>query len=76
MKTQILFDKSMLVNASLTSLRFAEIFCSTRLVVKGKSGKEAPELSRKEILENNKASKFAVSVVKDGTSRPLTREII
>ena len=76
MKTQILFDISMLVIAILPSLRFAVIFCSTRLVVKGKSGKEAPELSRKEVLENNKASKFAVSVVKDGTSRPLTREII
>ena len=52
------------------------MFCSPRLVVEGKTGKETPELSRKEFLEKNKASNFTLSVVKDDTSRPLAREII
>ena len=38
------FDKSMLVNSNLTSVRVKEILCSPRLVVEGKVGKEAPKL--------------------------------
>ena len=66
----------MLVNANVTSLRVKEIFCSPKLIVEGKVCKEALKLSRKELLEKNKASNFNLPVPKENTSGPLTIEFI
>ena len=52
----------------------AEILCSFRLVLEGKTGKEIPESSRLEFLEKFSANNFALSDAKDNTSGPLNRE--
>ena len=46
-----------------------EILCSFRLVLEGKTGKEIPESSRLEFLQNN----FALSDAEDNTSSLLNR---
>ena len=45
----------------LTILGITEIFCSFRLVLEGKAGKEIPGSSRLEFLEKFSASNFALS---------------
>ena len=50
-----------------------EILCSFRLVLEGKTGKEIPESSRFEVLENFLANNFALSDAEDNTSGPLNR---
>ena len=50
-----------------------EIFCSFRLVLEGKTGKEIPESSRLESLETFLANNFALSDVEDSTFRLLNR---
>ena len=57
----------------LTILGFTEIFCSFRLVLEGKTGKEIPESSRFEFLEKFLANNFASSDLKDNNSGPLNR---
>ena len=47
--------------------------CSFRLVLKAKTCKEIPELSRSEFLEKFSANNFALSAVEDKTSWPLNR---
>ena len=50
-----------------------EIFCSFRLVLEGKTGKEIQESSRFEFLETFLANNFALSDAEDNTSCPLNR---
>ena len=50
-----------------------EILCSFRLVLEVKTGKEIPESSRLEFLENFSANNFALSDAEDNTSGPLNR---
>ena len=50
-----------------------EIFCSFRLVLEGKTGKEIPELSRLEFSEKFLANNFTLSEAEDNTSGPLNR---
>ena len=57
----------------LTILGDAELLCSFKLVLEGKTGKEIPESSRSEFLENFSANNFALSDAEDNTSRPLNR---
>ena len=57
----------------LTTLRVTEILCSFRLVLEGKIGKEIPESSRLEFLEEFSANNFALSDAKDNTSGPWNR---
>ena len=54
----------------LTILEVTEILCSFKL---GKTGKEIPESSRLEFLENFSANNFALSDAEDNTSDPLNR---
>ena len=48
--------------------------CNFRLVLEGKIGKEIPEPSRLEFLEQFSANNFALSYAEDNTSCPLNRE--
>ena len=57
----------------LTILGVTEILCSFRLVLDGKTGKEIPESSRLEFLEEFSANNFALSNAEDNTSGPLNR---
>ena len=57
----------------LTILRVTEILYSFKLVLQGKGGKERPETSRLEFLEEFSANNFPLSDPEDNTSRPLTR---
>ena len=57
----------------LTILGVTKIFCSFKLVVERKIGKEIPESSRLEFLEKFSANNFALSDAKDNTSRLLKR---
>ena len=57
----------------LTILQVADIFCSFKLVLEGKTGKETPESSRLEFLEKFSANNFALSDAEDNTSGPLNR---
>ena len=50
-----------------------EIFCSFKLVLEGKTGKETPESSRLEFKEKFSANNFALSGAEDNTSGPLNR---
>ena len=53
-----------------------EIFCSFRLVLEGKTGKETPESSRLELVkvwEKFSENNFALSGAEDNTSRSLNR---
>ena len=59
------FDKSKFIMTFLTILGVAEILCSFRLNVEGKTGKEIPESSRLEFLEKFSANNFALSNVED-----------
>ena len=56
-----------------TILRVTEILCSFRLVLEGKTGKEIPESSRLEFLENFSAKNFALLDPEEYTSGPLNR---
>ena len=67
------FDKSRFIVTFLTILRVTEILCSFKLVLEGKTGKEIPESSRLEFLENFSVNNFALSDVEDNTSAPLNR---
>ena len=51
----------------------AEILCSFRLVLEGKTGKEIPESSGLEIWEKCSTNSFALSDTEDNTSGPLNR---
>ena len=51
---------------------FREIFCSFRLVLEGKTGKEIPESLRLEFLANN----YALPDAEDNTSGLFNRENI
>ena len=57
----------------LTILGVAEILCSFKLVLEGKTGKEIPESSRLEFLEKFSGNNFALSDAEDNTSGSLTR---
>ena len=57
----------------LTILGVTEILCSFRLVLDGKTGKEIPESSRLEFLEEFSANNFALSNAEDNTSGSLNR---
>ena len=63
----------MLFMTYLTILGAAEILCSFRLVLEGKTGKEIPESSRLEFLEKFSANSFALSDAEDNTSGLLNR---
>ena len=67
------FDESRFVMTFLTILGVMEILRSFRLVLEGKTGKEIPESSRFEFLEEFLANNFALSDVEDSTSGPLNR---
>ena len=57
----------------LTILEVAEILCSFKLVLKGKTGKEIPESSRLEFLKNVLSKQFCLSDAEDNTSQPFNR---
>ena len=57
----------------LTILEFIEIFCSFKLVLEEKMGKEIPESSRLEFLEKYSANSFALSDAEGNTSGLLNR---
>ena len=57
----------------LNILGVMEILCSFRLVLGGKTGKEIPESSRLEFLENFSANNFALTDAEDDTFRLLNR---
>ena len=57
----------------LTILGVTEIWCSFKLVVEEKTGKEIPESSRLEFKEKFSANNFALSDAEDNTSSPLNR---
>ena len=59
----------------LTILGVTEILYSFKLVLEGKTGKEIPESSRSEFLENFSAINFALSDGDDNTSGPLIEEV-
>ena len=60
----------------LTILGVTEILCSFKLVLEGKTGKEIPESSRLEFIENLSANNFALSDAEDNTSGLLNRGIV
>ena len=53
-----------------------EIFCSFRLVLEGKTGKEIPESLRLEFLEKFLANNYALPDAEDNTSGLFNRESI
>ena len=55
----------------LTILGHAQILCSFKLVLEGKSRKEIPESSKLDFLEKFSANTFALSDAEDNTSGPL-----
>ena len=57
----------------LTIFGVTEILCSFKLVLEKKTGKEIPESSRLEFLEEFLVNNFALSDAEDNTSRPLNR---
>ena len=57
----------------LMILGVTDIFCSFRLVLDEKTGKEIPESSRFEFLERFSANNFALSDAEDNTSGPFNR---
>ena len=57
----------------LAILGVTEVLCSLRLVVEGKIGKEIPDSSRLEFLEEFSANNFALSDAEDNTSGMLNR---
>ena len=57
----------------LTILGDTEIFCSFKLVLEGKAGKEIPESSRLDFLEKFSANNFALSDAEDNISGSLNR---
>ena len=59
------FDESRFVMTFLTILGVAEILCSFRLVLEGKTGHEIPKLSRLEFLVKFLANTFALSDTED-----------
>ena len=63
----------MLFMTYLTILGAAEILCSFRLVLEGKTGKEIPESSRLEFLEKSSANNFDLSDTEDNSFGPLNR---
>ena len=65
------FDKSRFILNLFTILGVKEIFCSLKLVLDGKTGKEMPESSRLEFLEKFLTSNVALSDAEDNTSGPL-----
>ena len=61
----VAFDKSKFVMTFLTILRVTEIFCSFRLVLEEKIGKEKPESSRSGFLKIFSENYFALSDVEE-----------
>ena len=59
------FDKSTFDMTSLTILGVREIWCSFRLVLESKTGKEIPKSSRLEFFEKLLANTFALSDAED-----------
>ena len=57
----------------LINLRFAEIFCSLRLVLEWKADNEKPEQSVLEFLEKLSANSFVLLDPEDNVSGPLNR---
>ena len=57
----------------LTILGVADILCSFRLVLEGKTGKEIPKSLRLEFLEKLLANDFALSNAEENTSGLLNR---
>ena len=53
------YDKSKFIMTFFTILGVTEMLCSFRLVLGGKTGKEIPESSTLEFLENFSANNFA-----------------
>ena len=60
----------------LTILEITEILCSFKLVLEVQTGKEIPEPSRLEFLENFLANNFALSNAEDNNSGLLNRGVI
>ena len=67
------FDESRFIMTFLTILGVIEIWCSFRLVLEGKTGKEIPKSSRLEFLEKYLADNFALLEGEDNTSGLLNR---
>ena len=65
------FEKSSFVMIFLTLLGATEIVCSFRLVLERKTGKEMPEWSRLEFLEEFSGNNFALSDAEDNSSGSL-----
>ena len=59
--------------AFLTDLGVTEILCSFRFVRGGKTGKEIPDSSRSELLEEFLANNFTVADAEDSTSGTMNR---
>ena len=57
----------------LTIFRVTKILCSFKLVLEEKTGKETPESSRLEFLENFSSNNFALSDAEGNTFVPLNR---
>ena len=57
----------------LTIFRVTEILCSFKLVLEGKTGKEIPEPSRLQFLENFSENNFTLSDAEDDNLEPLNR---
>ena len=66
-------DKSRIIMTFFTILRLKEILCSFRLVLEEKKGREIPESSRLDCLENFSANNFALSDAQDNTFGLLNR---
>ena len=62
------FDESRLVMVFLSNLGVTEIWCSFRLVLEGKTGKEIPESLRLDFLGKFLANNFALSDAEDNGS--------
>ena len=67
------FNESRFITTFLTILGVTEILCSFRLALEWKIGKEIPDSSRLEFLEQFLANNFALSDADDNTSKPLNR---
>ena len=67
------FDKSRFIMTFLTILGVTERLCSFKLVLEGKTGKEIPESSRFEFIEEFSRNNFTLSDAEDNNSGKLNR---
>ena len=63
-----MFDESRFAMTFFTTFGVTELLCTSRLVLEGKTGKEAPKSSISEFLEKFLANNFALSDADSNTS--------